>query len=259
MIYAHESNLKNKIKKNYNNKSTEIEEFYENYYLPMRNEIRNISFSETDFDSFSKATKIFNNYYKALVDFSLKHKVMSQSKFTSTFLEEISSYLFKDLPDIKSNTLGIYNKHIYAGLKINGNRQIDVIRKDVDFCIGKKVHVSIENQPAIELIIPAIAVEVKTYLDATMFGEVKSSSKAIKSASPNSRTYVLMGYKNLSDEHIIAARQDSVLNEIFVLRKSEHDPIDAKTLHDYWLEINSAINDLTVENKIVTPGKLLNP
>ena len=156
MIYAHESNLKNKIKKNYNNKSTEIEEFYENYYLPMRNEIRNISFSETDFDSFSKATKIFNNYYKALVDFSLKHKVMSQSKFTSTFLEEISSYLFKDLPDIKSNTLGIYNKHIYAGLKINGNRQIDVIRKDVDFCIGKKVHVSIENQPAIELIIPAI-------------------------------------------------------------------------------------------------------
>jgi len=109
------------------------------------------------------------------------------------------------------------------------------------------------------LILPVIAVEVKTYLDATMFGEVKSSSKSIKSASPNSKTYVLMGYKCIADEHIIAARQDSVLNEIFVLRENDHLPMDAKVIYNYWEELFLSIKTLATEKEIVVPGRLLNP
>ena len=259
MLHVHENNLRNKIKNNYKFKGKEIEKLFEEDYLPMRDQIDKIIFSETDINQFKKATEIFNDYYNKLNVFSARYGIMSQSKFASTFLEEISSYLFKDLPDIKSNALGVYNKHIYAGLKISSKHQVDIIKKDVDFCIGKKVVVNIENQTAIELIIPVVAVEVKTYLDATMFGEVKSSSKAIKSASPNSRTYVLMGYKNLADEHIIAARQDSVLNEIFVLRANENAPMDAETIYEYWSEVNSAISGLATESRILVPGKLINP
>ena len=198
-------------------------------------------------------------YYNELINFSNFNNISSQSKFTSTFLEEISVYLFKNIPDISSNTLGVFNKGIYAGLKINNNKNIEIIKKDVDFCIGKKVNITIDNQSSKTLIIPIVAVEVKTYLDATMFGEVKSSSRAIKNASPNSKTYLLVGYKDLANEHIISARQDSALNEIFVLRYNKNAPIDSDTLYEYWKEINNSIKELSNENSFVVPGRLLKP
>ena len=116
-------------------------------------------------------------------------------------LEEISCYLFHNIDEIKNGNLSIFNKGIYAGIKIKEDLTIDVIKKDVDFCIGKKINVTIDKQTPVSLIIPAVSVEVKTYLDATMFGEIKSSSKTLKSSTPNSRAYVLMGYKNIADEH----------------------------------------------------------
>ncbi len=259
MIYIHENNLKTKIRINYKNKASQIKDFYNNTYLPMRKAIEKLKFTKDNFGSFEKATELFNNYYDELSSFSKKYNISSQSKFASTFLEEISVYLFKDLEPIASNQLDIFNKGIYAGLKIDGKYNIEVLKKDVDFCIGKKVNIKINNEKSMDLIIPVVSVEVKTYLDATMFGEVKSSSKAIKSASPNSRTYVLMGHKNLADEHIIAARQDSVLNEIFVLRENENSPIDAETIFQYWEEINGAISQIGNYSAIVTPGRLLNP
>ena len=259
MLYIHENNLKNKISSNYNGLKVEIENFYIEKYLPMRSSILALEFSDLQRANFSVATNIFNNYYTELLAFSKKHGIKSQSKFESTFLEEISVYLIKDIQEIKENKLGIFNKRIYAGLKIDGNHRIEIITKDVDFCVGKRVEISIDSQPKAELILPIIAVEVKTYLDATMFGEVKSSSKSIKSASPNSRTYVLMGYKNIADEHIIAARQDSVLNEIFVLRKNANSPMDANVVFNYWQELEQSIKMIAMEDKISVPGRLINP
>lgn len=259
MLYIHENNLTNKIANNYKSCGTNIQEFYQNKYLPMRNSILSLQFDEENITNFEIATNIFNNYYQELIEFSNNNGITSQSKFASTFLEEISAYLFKDLPDIISGTFGVYNKGIYAGLKIDKNRHIDIIKKDVDFCIGKKVNVTIDGQTAIKLILPIVAVEVKTYLDATMFGEVKSSSKAIKSASPNSKTYVLMGYKCIAPEHIIAARQDSALDEIFVLRADENSKIDYNAVYEYWKEITDSINQLTSDVEIHVPGRLLKP
>lgn len=257
MLYIHENNLLNKIATNYKGHGEKIKEFYENQYIPVRKALSGLSFSNNNIAVFGKAADIINAYYKDIDTFSHKYSITSQSKFASTFLEEISTYLFKDIPEIKNGEFGIFNKKIYAGLKIDQSKRIALITKDVDFCIGKKVNISIDGQPSTELILPVVAVEVKTYLDATMFGEIKSSSKAIRSASPNSKTYVLMGYKCLADEHIIAARQDATLSEMFVLRKSETDPIDANALYLYWSEIIGAIAEIAAENKISVPGKLL--
>lgn len=259
MLYIHENNLLNKIRTNYNGLRNELQNFYDAVYLPMRSRMMALTFDEEHRGDFDTATNICNAYYDGLVAFSKLHSIKSQSKFESTFLEEISSYLFKDKAEIVSGDFGVYNKKIYAGLKIDKNRHIEILHKDVDFCIGKKVKITIDNQSAVSAIIPIIAVEVKTYLDATMFGEVKSSSKAIRSASPNSKTYVLMGYKCLADEHIIAARQDSALTEIFVLRKDAQSPMDSETIYQYWSEISNALSVLAQEDTIQTPGRLINP
>lgn len=259
LLYVHENNIDTKINANYKGLGEKIKKFKEEKYLPMREYILNLKLDNSHKDNFTIAAQKFSEYYKELVNFRIKNDINSQSKWDSTFLEEISSYLFKDIEEIKNAEYGIFNKKIYAGLKINSNKHIEMITKDVDFCIGKKVTISISGQDSVELILPIVAVEVKTYLDATMFGEVKSSSKSIRSASPNSNTYVLMGYKNIANEHLIAARQDSTLTEIFILQARQGDLFDARTIYDYWKEIYNAVKNIADNEDIIAPGKVLHP
>lgn len=257
MIYVHENNFDTKIASNYHGKAAELRQFKEEYYEPFREKMFGIDFANPLISDFKEATEIFNEYHAYLSRFIKRNGITSQSKLESTLLEELSVYLFKDIPEIKAERLDFFNKGIYAGLKINPDLSLDIVRKDVDFCIGKKVSVTIENQRPITITLPIVSVEVKTYLDATMFGEVKSSSKTLKSATPNSKAYVLMGYKCLADEHVIAARQDSTLDEMFVLRAREGAPVDPYALYMYWMEIVNAIRNITSSTTLQVPGRLL--
>ena len=257
MLLIHESNFKNKINTNYKGIGTLIEDFYMNEYLKTKMELMDIDFAHADSDTFKRATDIINEYYKKLNKFTNDNDITSQSKFRSTFLEELSFYLFEDNEYIKSGKLGIYNKGIYAGMKIGNDLKINIMKKDVDFCIGKKVKMKIEDQE-FEIILPVVAVEVKTYLDATMFGEVQYSSKLIKNATPNAKTYVLMETNQVGDDKIISARYDNVLNEMFVLRLNEESLIEYSVLEDYYNEITSDIADIAIEREVVTPGRLIN-
>lgn len=257
MLYIHARNIDTKIKSNYKGKRKELIDFKQDYYAPFRTAMLAIDFANPTMDDFCKATNQYNAYYEHLSKFISVNKITPQSKMESTLLEELSVYLFKDIPEIKQNSLGFYNKGIYAGLKINNDLSLGIIKKDVDFCIGRKLRITIEGQSSIEITVPIVSVEVKTYLDATMFGEIKSSSKTLKSATPNSKAYVLMGYKDLADEHIIAARQDSTLDEMFVLREKGEKPVDAYALRLYWEEVANAIRHITSKQELTVPGRLL--
>ena len=259
MLYIHENNIDTKIYNNYHGKRSELQEFKKKYYIPFRESAESIDFfkSESPLLEFKKFADLLNQYYDDASYFSRIHDISHTSKFCSTILEELSVYLFKDIPQISSGRLSIFNKGVYAGLKINDDLSLGIIKKDVDFCIGKKVNMRIENQSPTTIIVPVISVEVKTYLDATMFGEVKSSSKTLKSATPNSKAYVLMGYKDLADEHIISAKQDSTLDEMFVLRADKSEPIDYYALYIYWTEICNSIKNIVARQSFYVPGRLL--
>ena len=259
MIFVHEKNINNKIETNYHGLGNDINDFYLKQYLPFRHQLSKIAFEETNRNSFVAATTLFNQYSDELKKFEQDHPmVKSQSKFCSTFLEEMSVHLFKGLKEIQQGVFGIYNKGIFAGLRIKADKTIELIKKDVDFCIGKEVSISIDNQNASRVVLPVVAVEVKTYLDATMFGEVRSSSRAIRNASPNAKTYVLMGYKSIADAHIIAARNDSAITEMFVLREGANDPMNVDVIWDYWREIRNEINRASTTMPVNTIGRLIN-
>ena len=49
----------------------------------------------------------------------------------------------------------------------------------------------------------------------------------------------------------------STIATMFVLRKNENSPIDANALYMYWREITTAIKEISAEDNIVVPGKLL--
>ena len=261
MLYIHESNLRNKINSNYKNVGHEINKFYQNVYVNYRNQLKSLDYASKNIEVFKKASRLMDDYLEEVESFSSRYNITSQSKFRSTFIEEISTYLFKDLPLIRNNTFGIFNKNIYSGMKINNQMHIDIIPKDVDFCIGKKVELKIDMDDPISIIIPIVCVEVKTYLDATMFGEVQYSSKQIKNASPNVKTYVLMEYNEVAKEKIIAARYDNNLNEMFTLRigrrKKDYEPIYYKALLEYYDEIATTIKNANVEDVINDAGRLL--
>lgn len=264
MLFVHESNLKNKIKVNYNGKGKEISDFYNKVYINYKNKLLNIDYSKENIDDFRKATLLMDEYLGKIDNFSDENKITSQSKFRSTFIEELSSYLFNNLTLIKDGTFGVYNKNIFVGMKINNHMHIDIIPKDVDFCIGKKVNLVIDENPRLQVIIPIVCVEVKTYLDATMFGEVQHSSRQIKNASPNAKTYVLMEYNDVSKEKILSARYDNNLNEMFVLRGGTRkekflSPMSAEVLLDYYKEIVKALNETTKIDDVIVPGLLINP
>ena len=263
MLYIHENNLKSKINSNYNHKGEEIKKFYDDVYIKYREQLQSLKYISKDINVFKQASRLIDQYLIEVENFSSRINITSQSKFRSTFIEEISTYLFNTLPLIKDNTFGIYNKNIYAGMKINNLMHIDIIKKDVDFCVGKRVELKVDETQIISIIIPIVCVEVKTYLDATMFGEVQYSSRQIKNASPNAKTYVLMEYNEVSKEKIIAARYDNNLNEMFALRNGSRNdliintPLDPEALLEYYEEISTTIEHAEVEDIINNTGKLL--
>ena len=265
MLFIHESNLLNKIENNYKDKGSEIKEFYNEIYLPYKQKLLDLNYSLKDMNTFNKASSLIDNYIMEIENFSTKANISSQSKFRSTFIEEISTYLFKSLKIIESGKLGIYNKNVFSGLKINNKMELSTIYKDVDFCIGKKIHLNIDSTQNLDMIIPIICVEVKTYLDATMFNEVQFSSKQIKNASPNAQTYVLMEFNDVAPEKIISARADNNLTEMFTLRGGSRkeniimNPISAKVLLDYYCEIEKNIKNIEKIESVEVPGRLLHP
>lgn len=263
MVYIHESNFINKIKSNYKNKGKDIEKFYKEVYLKYKEKLENLDYISKNLEVFKEASKLIDEYLMEVENFSSQMNITSQSKFRSTFIEEISTYLFKSLPLIKNNTFGIYNKNVYAGMKVNNKMHIDIIPKDVDFCIGKNITLKIDEIQKLSIIIPIVCVEVKTYLDATMFGEVQYSSKQIKNSSPNVKTYVLMEYNDVAKEKIIAARYDNNINEMFVLRNGSrkdniaNSKLNPESLLEYYTEIEKAIDDTKTEDLVNSTGRLL--
>ena len=258
-LFMHEKNIINKFTTGYKGKGHEIQHFYQSTYKALRDNVCKLTFNSTHKNDFDIAARLFTEYYDSLQEFSRANKITSQSKLESTFLEEISCYLFKDIDEIKNNDFGIYNKGVFAGLMIDQNKKIAIIPKDVDFCIGKEAFVRIDDEKSQKLILPIVAVEVKTYMDATMLGEIKSSCKQIRSASPNSKTYVLMGYNQAAEEKIISARNDGSITEMFALTEGAGKPIMGNVLWDYWNEVHQAIENISDDNQINSCGRLISP
>ena len=256
ITYVHESNLQTKIRDNYKWKWQLISHFYEETYKDVKRNLLNIDFSQWE-ASFQQAAEITNLYLLQLDNFARINDISSQSKFRSTFLEELSIYLFIKNPNIRNWNLSFYNKWIYAGLKMWWDFVVTIIKKDVDFCIAKECSIMIDGRNN-TLIIPIVAVEVKTYLDGTMFNEVQFSSLAIKKATANTKTYVLMETNDVGAEKIISARYDKNVDELFVLRENTNSPISYEVLMDYYDQITKDIDAIDIDREIVVPWRLLN-
>ena len=135
MVYVHGEYIQNKIdeygkapskgkNKNIVNNPAMANAFtllQQNEYMPMRSAVENMVYNSNNTASFQPCADILNAYYDKLKQFMKANNISTNSKLHTNFLEEFSIYFLKSL---LPNYFDIFNKNIFAGLKIDTNQNI---------------------------------------------------------------------------------------------------------------------------------------
>ena len=118
-------------------------------------------------------------------------------------------------------------------------------RKDHDFVIGATVQLTVkavgsEESKAESIVVPAIAIECKRYLERNMLDECAGTAEKVKRATPYCLFFVVAEFLKMDD----AAPEVSLIDEIFILRKQRNserlangfrpNPIDANLVWEIY-------------------------
>lgn len=172
------------------------------------------------------------NEYKNFVD-EMPHK--QQDKLPSSVMEEFLFYLFKDIPDIKSSIdrglVFLGSARAYTDLSFAPKNLRDFLTypnvfinfKNQDFTISKMLKCVFEcngKKEEREIIVPAVAIECKTYIPSTMLGQSIYEAQLLKQGNPFSLYLVVAEQNALSDD---ANLKNIPIDEIFILRKQKRN------------------------------------
>jgi hypothetical protein len=253
-FFYHESNIVAKssdVKSNkYRGMRAEFIRFKEETYNPYKEAQMQICGIRRK-SIFAKA-ELLNDYYRKVGEFISEQKarrwnITSQSKFRPTVLEEFCGYLFKDIPEITRFGLDFFNKNVFAGIVLDRNGKALLKTKDIDFCIGKKFVVNIGPEEY-QIIIPIIAIECKTYIDKTMFSESQYTAQKMKQGSPNVRVYCV-AERNEIDLNEIPTKGQTPLDQIFIIRGKEKNPINDEAILTFFKEVRDALKKLSKDTE----------
>lgn len=167
----------------------------------------------------------------------------SRSNLHSSVLEEFIYYLFADLvasfpgaPLIgKSRTfkdLFFFPKSFQEMVQ----RPYAIVeRKDHDFVIGSRVEAKLrcrgsDAEDDIELDVPAVAIECKTYLDKSMLEGGSTAAEQLKARNPNAAYIIVMEWLKLAEG--VNLRKFKV-DQIYVLRRQQNTDRDQRYDDDY--------------------------
>lgn len=243
-FHPHENNIDTKIQKG----NTDLAKFKTKYYKKFVKEISKINFESRDIKEFEKAGKLIDEYYASLSEFASTNGINAHSGIKSSFIEEISKYLFINHPIVVREKLFFFNKSICTGMFFS-KETIKTTTKDVDFCICKEIKMKFGNDNLI-VKVPIICVECKTYLDGTMFNEVIDTATRIHSSSPDAHNFVFMLWNEVGKDTFTIRRKATNISEFFSFIKKPHDAdgksninIDAKVLLEYYDAVSGALEE----------------
>lgn len=228
---SHASNILNKYK---NGKLTakqqqafdEIVPQYATYLKKM------LAINKFDKNSINTKTDLLNDYYNFLHNKMYDNIFSAQGKFRSTILEEFLFLIFKDFVDSyhkqydENNVLNSGSVKAYSNIYFKPkdfvhfiqNPEIGVNEKDQDYAIYRSFDISIDQQPPQQIRVPAIAVEVKTYIDKTMLDSIIATAEKIKNGNPHAR------FIAVTETYDVSLKVDPAyarIDQIYVLRKTQ--------------------------------------
>lgn len=226
---SHASNIITK----YNSTLTAKEELALTTLIPKYVEYLNKMFALKSYDQESVFNKVsyLNEYYNFMHGNELDRAFSSQGKFRPTILEEFLFLLFKDyVEEIKtgedvadvldSGAVKAYSNIYFKAKNFKDfikSPEIGINEKDQDYAIYRIFHITINDAEPMQIRIPAIAIEAKTYIDKTMLDSIIATAEKIKSGNPHTR------FIAVAERYEVSYSVDpaySRIDQIYVLRKS---------------------------------------
>ncbi len=239
---SHASNIITKYSGKLSNKEADSLELiipnYADYLKKM------LHLKEYDRFSISKKVSYLNGYYNFMHKNVLDKAFSAQGKFRPTILEEFLFLLFKDYVEVvkkqhdKEDVLGSGAVKAYSNLYFKAKDfsnfikapEIGINEKDQDYAIYRSFDISINQSNPLQIRIPAIAIEAKTYIDKTMLDSIIATAEKIKSGNPHTR------FIAVAERYDVSFAVDpaySRIDQIYILRKSMRK--------NEWLDIDKGV------------------
>lgn len=202
----------------------------------------------------------------------------AQEVLQPSILEEFFEYLFCRIDEVVGERVLRRPASGYLDLIFNprdihtlvSNPEYTVRRKDHDFVIGSIINIAIraEGNPRAsedQLVIPAVALECKRYLERNMLDECSGTAERIKRATPYCLYIVAAEYLKMDD----CSPELSRIDEIYILRRQRNlerghtgftpNPIYGDLVWDLYQKIVRHLRRIWWNpDSALTDGKLFN-
>jgi len=183
---------------------------------------------------------ILNEYKNHVDELSYQKYFKMQDKMSSSVIEEFLFYLFKDIPHVKSSIeeglIFLGSAKAYTDLSFAPKNLKDFLLypnvfinyKNQDFAISKLIRCTFEcngTKEYREVIVPAVAIECKTFIPSTMLGQSIYEAQLLKQGNPYSLYIVVAEQNALSNDVNL---KNIPIDEIFILRRQKRNSIKNK-------------------------------
>lgn len=210
-----------------------------------------------DRESIEKKVDYLNDYYNFMHTNELDRAFSSQGKFRPTILEEFLFLIFRNFVEeikkeydeqdvLDSGAVKAYSNIYFKAKNFTDfveSPEIGINEKDQDYAIYRIFNISVNGAVPMQIRIPAIAIEAKTYIDKTMLDSIIATAEKIKSGNPHTR------FIAVAERYDVSLSVDpaySRIDQIYVLRKSmrksEWIDVDKNVV---WRMFNETLTHLT--------------
>lgn len=259
--HVHGTNLENKFKAT---SDTDLGQCLSEYQK-FRDTIASLSRDAPYF--VEDAVKALNAYRENAIPILEKRKNSGQENLRSTILEEFFVHLFQDVLEKFHDDSGYYigKGTSYISLSfapknfddLENDPGLQVTVKDSDFTIGCLFDLSISdidktNVSEKKILVPAIAIECKTYIERNMLDSCAGTATQIKKANPYCLYTVAAEFMKLED----SSPELTDIDEVYILCRASNSerlenqksgnihPIHADLVRDLNERIRSHLNRL---------------
>ena len=269
-FYIHGNKLKNKLQEN-----PELQPVHEEY---MKWKERSLSITQRNQEAVFSLVQLLNEYKGSVEPLLDKRKNSAQEVLQPSIIEEFFEYLFCNIEDELSERLLRGPSSAFIDLVFNPKNlhslathpEYTLRRKDHDFVIGSTVALTFSIAGIAEVahdsvVVPAVAIECKRYLERNMLDECSGTAEKVKKATPYCLYFIVAEYLKMDD----CRPELSKIDEIYILRRQKNsdrlaesfipNPIYGDLVWDIYSRVLAHLGRIWWDpNSALTTGKLFN-
>ncbi|RSM29567.1 hypothetical protein C5B78_08035 [Aeromonas salmonicida] len=250
VMFVHGNKLVNKFHKAKSDKD-ELGRIVEHY---TRWKSLSLAVKSRDESSIIELVKYLNEYKDIVEPFFDSRKNSAQELLQSSIIEEFFEYLFCNIEveigvDPYRQQAKSFVDIVFNPMTIRSLTELPdytIRTKDHDFVIGGEIFLKFSSMKITEeriekIIIPAVAIECKRYLERNMLDECSGTAEKVKRANPYCKYIVVSEFLKLDDSR----PELSSIDEIFILRKQKNserktgkiNPIYADLIFELYTDV----------------------